>query len=84
MKKLLITVLFCSIIVAPAFAIENGYQQPGYYQTFIDTYVAKQKQKGMIIQSRNGVKNAIVPEPQKEEKVLQQSIKNGDDKNISK
>ena len=82
MKNLLIliAVLVCTTIAAPAFAIDSDYKQTGYYQTFIDTYVASQQQEGMVVQSRDGRKQAIVPEPQDEEKVVQQQIKDGDQK----
>lgn len=77
MKK--ICIMFIALCISsccamPVFAIETDYKQTGYYQTFINDYIARQQQKGMMVQSRDGKRAARVPEPKKQEQVKQQTI----------
>lgn len=78
MKKVLILVasIFTMLsFVSSAFSIETVYDDKiTYHQTFIRDAIQRAKAKGMIIQSRDGRKAAIVPKPQKEEKVVDQSL----------
>ncbi len=84
MKKLiLICIALCFLAAAPALAIESAYDQVGYDESFYIEYLKKLKQEGMYVQSRDGKSQAVVPKAQKEQKVEQQSIENGDDSKVS-
>jgi hypothetical protein len=59
-----------------SFSIDTAYDNKiSYHQTFVRDAIQRAKAKGMIVQSRDGKQSAIVPKAQKEEKVVEQSVK---------
>ena len=62
--------------VSTSFSINTAYDNKiTYHQTFVRDAIQRAKAKGMVVQSRNGKKSAIVPKAQKEEKVVEQVVK---------
>jgi len=78
MKKIVIFIMSTFIMlsfVSPSFSIDTAYDNKvTYHQTFVRDAIERAKAKGMIVQSRDGKKAAIVPKAQKEEKVVEQSV----------
>jgi len=79
MKKFTILVGLIFIVlsfVSISFSIETAYDNKiTYHQTFVRDAIQRAKAKGMVIQSQDGSRAVIVPKAQKEEKVVEQSVK---------
>lgn len=62
--------------VSISFSMETAYDNKiTYHQTFVRDAIQRAKAKGMVVQSHDGKKSAIVPKAQKEEKVVEQTLK---------
>jgi len=83
---ILIIAIFCIATAAPALAIDTGYTQSGYYESFVLMHqeLEKTKNDGRVVQSRDGKQAAVIPQAQKEQPVEQQSIKEGDVNKVSR
>ena len=61
--------------VSTSFSIETAYDdRTTYHQTFVRAAIQRAKAKGMVVQSQDGKRSAIVPKAQKEEKVVETKL----------
>jgi len=82
--SILIVLLMCLMVTAPAFALESNYKHIGYYDTFKLAAVEQQKADSRVITSRDGQQAVIVPLASEEQNVEQQKLKVEEEKDISK
>ena len=79
MKKVVVLIISIFIVlsfISPAFSLDTKYDgNITYHQTFIRDAIVRAKAKGMVVQSQDGKRSAIVPKAQKEEKVVEQTLR---------